>query len=100
MYRRADPWVSPRALRQPLHWDQVHLELGQDCCERRWSQAWLGAIDFYLMGICPRFIVDLSVKKVFFKKAVFRIIFTQKYNETKSKSDLFVVPWTDEMSDW
>ena len=60
----------------------------------------VGAIDFYLMGICPKFFVDLSVKKVFFKKAVFRITFTQKYNVTKSLSDLFIVPLTDEMSDW
>ena len=35
-----------------------------------------------------------------YEKAVFRVTITPQYDKTKLPTDIRVVPWTDEMSDW
>ena len=35
-----------------------------------------------------------------YEKAVFRITITPQYDKTKLPTDIRVIPWTDEMSDW
>ena len=35
-----------------------------------------------------------------FEKGIFRVTFTPQYDESISPTDLRIVPWTDDMSDW